>query len=150
MTHIYISKVAINGSHWLWLVAWTAQTHYLHQCWNIVNWPLRTNFSEFLIEIDIFSFDIMRLKISVWEMAAIFSRPRSVKDAISTVNRMSYNGKCIWKHVYSSRCSEGKKILSYLILTSTWVKGWKQQILIAPNSRYPDGNRIIIMCHGIS
>ena len=38
--HIYISKLTIivsgNG-----LVAWAAPTHYLNQCWNIVNWTLR-------------------------------------------------------------------------------------------------------------
>ena len=29
--------------HWFryWLVAWTAPSHYLNQCWNIVNWTLR-------------------------------------------------------------------------------------------------------------
>ena len=35
--------------HWfkLWLVAWTAPSHYLNQCWNIVNWTLGKNYSEF-------------------------------------------------------------------------------------------------------
>ena len=32
----------ICANHWSrqWLVAWTAPTHYLNQCWNIVNWTL--------------------------------------------------------------------------------------------------------------
>ena len=25
----------------IWLVAWSAPSHYLNQCWNIVNWALR-------------------------------------------------------------------------------------------------------------
>ena len=27
-----------------WLVAWTAPSHYLNQCWNIVNWTLGNKF----------------------------------------------------------------------------------------------------------
>ena len=32
-----------TNQHWLryWLVAWSAPSHYLNQCWNIVNWTLR-------------------------------------------------------------------------------------------------------------
>ena len=46
------------------LVAWTAPSHYLNQCWNIVNWALGTNFSEILIEIQTFSLKKIRLKMS--------------------------------------------------------------------------------------
>ena len=46
------------------LSAWTAPSHYLNQCWNIVNWPLGTNFSEILIGIHTFSFKKMYLKMS--------------------------------------------------------------------------------------
>ena len=38
-------------------------SHFLNQCWNIVNWTLR-NLSEILIEIHIFSFRKMHLKMS--------------------------------------------------------------------------------------
>ena len=40
MTHICVSKL---GHHWLryWLVAWTAPSHYLNQCCNIVDKTLR-------------------------------------------------------------------------------------------------------------
>ena len=48
-------------------------SHYLNQCWNIVNWILRTNFSEILIEIHIFSFKKMHLKMPSAYMAAILS-----------------------------------------------------------------------------
>ena len=39
-------------------------SHYLNQWWNIVNWTPGTNFSEILIEIHIFSFRKMNLKIT--------------------------------------------------------------------------------------
>ena len=37
---IYMHQKTIH--HWsrLWLVAWLAPSHYLNQCWNIVNWNL--------------------------------------------------------------------------------------------------------------
>ena len=33
----------LNHHHWFryWLVTWLAPSHYLHQCWNIVNWASR-------------------------------------------------------------------------------------------------------------
>ena len=52
-----------SGQHWfrLWLVAFSVPSHYLSQCWNIVNWIPRKNI---LIEIDIFSFKKIHLKMS--------------------------------------------------------------------------------------
>ena len=40
VTHICVSRL---DHHWFrkWLVAWSAPSHYLNQCWNIVNWILR-------------------------------------------------------------------------------------------------------------
>ena len=52
--------------HWFkqWLVAWTAPSHYLNQCWNIVNWTWGTNVHEILINIHTFSSKKMHLKAS--------------------------------------------------------------------------------------
>ena len=52
--------------HWFrkWLLAWLAPSHYLNQCWNIVNSKLRTNFYEILSKIHMFSFEKMHLKMS--------------------------------------------------------------------------------------
>ena len=38
--HICVSEL---GQHWFrwWLVAWSAPSHFLNQCWNIVNWALK-------------------------------------------------------------------------------------------------------------
>ena len=68
----------LTNQHWFrkWLVAWSAPSHYLNQCWDIVNWKLGTNFSELLIEIHTFSFKKMHLK-----MMSILSRPQCVNDA---------------------------------------------------------------------
>ena len=38
-------------------------SHYLNQCWNIVNWTLGKSFSEILTKIHIFSFKNMHLKM---------------------------------------------------------------------------------------
>ena len=81
--HICVSQ---SGQHWFrwWLVAWTAPSHYLNQCWNIVNctlrnklqWNLNLNSNIFIQEI---AFESV-----VWEMAAILSRPQCVKNVLNT------------------------------------------------------------------
>ena len=43
---------------------WTAPSHYLNQCWYIVNWALSSNFREISIEIHTFSFKKLHLKTS--------------------------------------------------------------------------------------
>ena len=42
----------------------SVQSHFLNQCWNIVNWTLRTNFRGIWNEIQIFLFQKMHLKMS--------------------------------------------------------------------------------------
>ena len=58
--HIYASLV----HHWfrLRLVASLVPSHYLNQCWYIVNWTLRGNLSEILIKIHAFSLMKMQVK----------------------------------------------------------------------------------------
>ena len=58
--HICVGNLTIIGSD----NARSAPSHYLNQCWNIANWPLGTNFSEILIEINKFSFKQMHLMSS--------------------------------------------------------------------------------------
>ena len=63
VTHVVgISKL---GHFWFreWLVAWSAPSHFLIQCWNIINWTLG-NFNEIVIENYLFSFKKMHLKLS--------------------------------------------------------------------------------------
>ena len=71
-----------SNHHWFreWLVAWSAPSHYLNRCWNIVNrtlgnklqWNLNRNLSIFIQE-NLF-------EIVVWKMAAILSRPQWVNS----------------------------------------------------------------------
>ena len=74
------ARMVVNklGHHWSrqWLVACSAPSHYLNQCWIIVNW---TYFSEIWIEILSFSFKKMQLKKSSAKMVAILSRGRWIK-----------------------------------------------------------------------
>ena len=58
--HIYVSEL---GQHWLryWLVAWSALSHCLNQCWV---GSLGTNLSEIRIQLVTFSFKKMRQKMS--------------------------------------------------------------------------------------
>ena len=60
--HICVSEL---GQHWFrwWLGAYSAPSHYLNQCLNIVNWTLGTNFGEILIKIRTFSFKNIHLKM---------------------------------------------------------------------------------------
>ena len=79
VAHICISE---SSQHWFryWLVACMAPSHYLNQCWLIVNWTLRNklqwNFNQnkgfFIHEVENASENI------VCEMAAILSKGRWV------------------------------------------------------------------------
>ena len=56
-------------------------SHYLNQCWNIVNWTPGTNFNEIVIENHTCSFTKMHLKMlsaSADHLVAILSRPQCV------------------------------------------------------------------------
>ena len=85
MTHICVSKLTITGSDdglspgWRQVIIWTNTGILLIG-------PLRTNFSENLIEILTFWFTKMRLKSVVCEMTAILSRPQCVKLSLSGHN----------------------------------------------------------------
>ena len=92
-----ISKVTINSlrpsgaymhqeinHHWFrqWLVAWLAPSHFLNQCWNIVNWTIRNklqwNFnrsSNICVQENVF-------ESAVWEMVSILSQPQCVKQQV--------------------------------------------------------------------
>ena len=76
-----------SNHHWFrWrLVAWSAPSHYLNQCWNIVNrtlgnelqWNFNRNWN---ISIEENTFENV-----VCEMASILSRPQRVKHSTATI-----------------------------------------------------------------
>ena len=74
--HICVSE---SGQHWLWLVAYSGPSHYLNQCWIIVNWTLmnkiQLNFNQ---NTKFFSHENASENI-VCEIVAILSRCKWVK-----------------------------------------------------------------------
>ena len=66
--------------HWfrLWLVAWLAPSHYLNQCWNIVNLNLRNKFRWNLKRNSCIFVKENAFENVVYEMAFILSRPQCV------------------------------------------------------------------------
>ena len=83
-----------------WLVAWAVPTHCLNQCWNIVNWTLWTNFSDILIEIQIF-IEENAFENVVWELPATLARSQCVKLSLADGNHMMWYRN--W-YQYWSRC----------------------------------------------
>ena len=80
--HICVSE---SGQYWfrLWLVAYSAPSHYLKQCWVIVNWTLRNKLQwNFNQNTKLFIHEIASENIAC-EMAAILSSGRWVKHLIT-------------------------------------------------------------------
>ena len=80
VTHICFGNLTIIGSDNGLIVAWSEPSHYLNQCWNIVNWNLRNKFQwNFNRNSNIFIQE-NALENVVCEMASILSRPRCVNN----------------------------------------------------------------------
>ena len=58
-----------------WHVAWSAPSHYLNQCWHIVNWSFRNILQWIIIEIHTFFVKENIFKNIVGKMVAILSCP---------------------------------------------------------------------------
>ena len=79
--HICVGKVTIIGSD-NGLSAGRHQAIIWTNAGILLLGPRRTNFSEILIEINMFSFQGNAFVTVVYEMAAILSRPRCVDNTI--------------------------------------------------------------------
>ena len=80
VTHICVSNLTIIVSDKR-LSAWSAPSHYLNQCWNIVNWTLRNKLQwNFNWNSNIFIQE-NALENVVCEMASILSRPQCVNSS---------------------------------------------------------------------
>ena len=78
--HMCVSEL---GQHWFrqWFVAYSAPSHYLNQCWVIVNWTVRNKLQwNFNQNIKLFIHENASENI-VCEMAAILSRVRWVNQS---------------------------------------------------------------------
>ena len=78
MRHMCVGQ---PGQHWFreWLVAWTAPSRYLNQCWNIVDMTLRNKLQWNINQNTKLFFHKNVFENVVCEMAAILSRERWVK-----------------------------------------------------------------------
>ena len=83
--------------HWFipWLVAWSAPSQYLNQCWNIVNWTLRNKLHwNFNRNSNIFIQE-NALRNVVCEMASILSRLQCVNNPRPSVSN-TYASYDVW------------------------------------------------------
>ena len=63
-------------------IIWSAPSHYLNQCWYIVNWTPR---NKLQLNVNRNSYTFIQenpFENVVWKMAAILSRPQCVKSAL--------------------------------------------------------------------
>ena len=75
---IYASVKHTNNGSDRWLVAWPVPSHYLSQCWDIVDWALGNNFLGNLNRNLYIFIHENPFENGVWTMAAIWSRPQCV------------------------------------------------------------------------
>ena len=85
--HICISKLTVIGSDNGFL-PWFAPSHYLNQCWNIVNWTLGNKIS---VKSKFIHFHSRKC---VWKMVAILSPPQCLKYSIGQTN------SCTMKRIF--------------------------------------------------
>ena len=113
--HICISE---SGQHWfrLWLVAYSAPSHYLNQCWLIVNWTLRDTIRWNFSQKSIFFIQENVLENVICEVAAILSRGVSewlnLTAFLGTVDSEAHI-------VHISRC---QRCRGQLVPWSAWAK----------------------------
>ena len=100
----------------------TATSHYLNQCWNIVNWILRNKLQWYFNRNSDIFIQENALENVVCEMASILSRPQCVKSPIwQSYSRLNsffdsvywHNGVLILKrtHAFYSRLKARKCLL---------------------------------------
>ena len=84
-----------SGQHWfgLWLVVYSAPSHYLKQCWVIVNWTLKNNLQCNLNQNTKFFIHENASKNVVHEKAAILSGGGGNKTAAHSIHEFSSNIK---------------------------------------------------------
>ena len=73
-----------TNHHWFrqWLIAGSAPSHYLNQCWNIVNWTNRNKLQWSRNRNTYIFIQENTLENIFWKMAAILSRSQCVKTCL--------------------------------------------------------------------
>ena len=154
MIHVYVSE---KKHHWFrqWLVALSAPSQYLNQCWNIVECTLRTKFREILIRIHTFSFKKMHLKMSYgWRP---FYLGLNVTDTSPRGRWVNCEGLFMWEVSSNmwNRCTQHLDCLLHHIL-SLIVYTFREnrefaficvvQFMMSTNSRIRFGLQIVFVC----
>ena len=85
VTHICVSSLTIISSD----NGWSAPSHYLNQCWNIVNWTLR-NKLQWNFNRNSKHFHSRKCENIVCEMASILSRPQCVNFTHVWINMANH------------------------------------------------------------
>ena len=70
-----------TNRHWFrqWLVAWSAPSHYLNQCWDIAHWTHRNKLQWNFYQNSYIFIQENPFENGVWKMASILSRHQCVK-----------------------------------------------------------------------
>ena len=82
------------------MVAWSAPSHYLNQCWNIVNWTLRNKLQWDLNRNSYIFINENAFQNVVWKLAVISSRPQRVKSYVLSYNEITWSTfslYAVWK-----------------------------------------------------
>ena len=115
-------------------MAQTAPSHYLNECWNIVNWTLRNKLQwNFNRAIETFSLKKKAFENVVWKMSTILSRPQCVKiEMYSYIHNkdtsFAYNASL--KHTRlllrgrENHITSSIIILSMIIKYNKWLDMW--------------------------
>ena len=107
LTHICINKLTIIGSD-----NGLSPSHYLNQCWNIVNWTLRNKLQwNFNWNLNILIQENPSENV-VWKMLAILSQPQCVKNLATPLHLCCspQNGSC---PNYNTSTTKFMKILQF-------------------------------------
>ena len=102
VTHICVGKLTIIGSDY-GLSPETALSHYLNQCWNIVNWILGNKLHRNFNRNSNISIHENALEDVVCELASILSQPQCVKDPKDAVRQCVH---VVMIHAVKPVCSD--------------------------------------------
>ena len=122
MPHVHINE---SGQYWFrwWLVVYSATSHYLNQCWVIVNWTLgnklQWNFNQ---NKKLFFHENASVKIAC-KMGAILSRGRWVNEQWWNITFTLFQ--------FYSRVQRGLLHLQYLIML---LIQWKCMVMLWPEN----------------
>ena len=120
-----------TNHHWFrwWLVTWTAPSHYLNHCWNIVNWTLGNKLQwNFNLNSNIFIQEIhLKIENVVCEMASICLGLNELRLVAPDISHQ-YPGLVqqsidhSWHYNYVTYCHSSVLMSAMYLARHKWVK----------------------------